>query len=331
MPYQSRNDEHNALHLPDLAGNGYQYWHEPFGDVGIWNGQFEQGPDTAPEGWEVYTYAGGSVTRTTGGLSGNYCMVGGQAGAGAGGYILSLRYIPVDLNTNYFLSAAFVGATANSRVSLGVECYTAAKVYIARATVVTNATPGVAWLRYHRRVGPAGDVAFPANTRYIRVIADLQNNAALNNDWAYVDDIQFQQAKPSQSATMSPGYNAVVSAVAQTFNTSAWVQWGSSIMTITTTEPSQIWAWYDVSAFANTVRTYSFGVYIYLNGGQAYHTMRVGEAVANTYIPIHIGGFLPLVAAAGVQTIDLRFYVINAGDVVTAALVIGSCLWFRRY
>jgi hypothetical protein len=328
MPYQIRNDEHVGLQLPDMAGNEYRFWHEPFGDIGVWNGQFEQGSDAIPEGWEVYTYAGGSVTRVSGGLAGNYCFRGGQAGAGAGGYIISLRYIPVDMTQNYYLSAAFTGASANSRVSLGVECYTAAKVYISRALVVTNATPGGGWVRYQRRVGPAGDVVFPALTRYVRIVADLQNNAALNNDWAYVDDIQFQQEKAAQSSTLSLTTATRLDTVGQAFNLQAWTQWGTSVMTLTTTEQGYIWAWFNMTMIATVARTFVAQIKMYVNAAATIHLIYMGEYVANGLVPVTLGGRTQSVAA-GVNTVSIYVYVQNVGDVVTGGLLTGSCFWHR--
>lgn len=194
-PYQFRNPAMFDVGSSDVFRNGFQYLHEPLGGIAVWNGQFETGPGNGspagwPEGWELYTYAGGTVDRVNGGFAGNWRMRGGQVGTGAGGYIVSLRFIPVSVSVDYNLGAAFIGSSVNSQIYLGCECYDAAKAGLGNVWTVGPVSPGVAWVHYQTVLGPAG-TAWPANTRYARVRCVLQSDATLTNDWAYVDHVEF--------------------------------------------------------------------------------------------------------------------------------------------
>lgn len=195
--HQLRNSPRADLLSSDFYRHGCQYIPLPLGNIGIWNGEFELGPGDGsppgwPTGWELYTYAGGTVDRQTGAgaYTGNYYMRGGQAGVGAGGYVISLRYIPVHTAEDYDLGASFRGQTVNSQISLGCACYDLNKAFLANVWTVVLALPGVAWVHYQTILGPAG-VAFPANTRYVRVRCELQQNVALAADWAYLDHVEF--------------------------------------------------------------------------------------------------------------------------------------------
>lgn len=191
MPIQKRNDEHSYLHAPDLLPNDYADWHEPIGGFGAWNGQFECGPDDAPEGWELTPYAGGTIARTTSGRAGTYRLYAGQAGAGAGGYVISNRYYMVDEHAIYFLSGWFKGSNANAQISLGMLCYDANKAALATIYVANAVLPGVNWQTYPGSIGLGGVVAWPAGTRYARIYAVLQGDATQANCWAYVDNLCF--------------------------------------------------------------------------------------------------------------------------------------------
>lgn len=160
MSVQVRNDELNSLLGPDVGQNDYAHWHEPFGDFGVWNGQFEVADeDGVPEGWEITPYAGGAVDRVTGGLAGQYRMRGGQAGVGAGGALRSLRYFSVDENKDYYIAGSFITSGAAPTISLGCQCYDANHASLGYAYAVAAATPGATWTRYFPRIGPSGDAA----------------------------------------------------------------------------------------------------------------------------------------------------------------------------
>ena len=136
---QEHNAERDALQIPDRQA--YEHYHEPLGDFGVYNGQFEQGLagryvndlTQGVEGWELDPDTGGTVDRVNGGLAGNWRIRGGRAGTGSGGDLYSWKYFPVDEDRDYYISAAFITNNALATVSLGVACYTAAKVFIADA------------------------------------------------------------------------------------------------------------------------------------------------------------------------------------------------------
>ncbi len=101
---QIHNAERDALQIPDRQA--YEHYHEPLGDFGVYNGQFEQGlagryaNDLAQgvEGWQLFPDVGGTVDRVNGGLAGNWRLRGGNVGMGQGGSAEGWKYIPVDEN-----------------------------------------------------------------------------------------------------------------------------------------------------------------------------------------------------------------------------------------
>lgn len=196
MPNQERNLEHNLIHTPDLAGNGYEYVHEPIGDFGVWNGQFEIGP-VGPwalcENWEAIN-VNFVVERVTGGFAGNWCIRGGGPGQNTGGDIISGKYIPVSVTRDYYIAAAMYSTTGAGQAFLGCRCYDAAKAYLGSVWPLNAAVIPAAWTMYQRIIGPTGDTAFSANTKYIRVVASLQTNAVPPaGEYVYIDDVQFRQ------------------------------------------------------------------------------------------------------------------------------------------
>ena len=69
MPDAIRNNRLVQSLSQDLVLNQYSSWHEPFGDFGIWNGQFEQ---TAPIGAEVLVLPAALA------VTANQCPVAGE-------------------------------------------------------------------------------------------------------------------------------------------------------------------------------------------------------------------------------------------------------------
>jgi len=340
MPIRWRNYGFWGGATADIAANAYQALHEPFGDFGVWNGQFETGPGSGspsgwPEGWEVTLYAGGSVTRVAGGLAGNWCMEGGQAGMGAGGYITSLCYIPVDEARDYYVSAAVIDSSAaGARVALGAACYTAAKVYISTVWALPNTVLPVTWTRYQRRIGPNGDVAWPANTRYCRVVAELQNDNTLIGQFAYVDDVQFQQDKASYSPQIRLMGTLITDDTAQDFKDTAYALYPNSAMTITLEEPGYIWAFYSVYYFRNrtSVRGHSHSITVYCDAALTVpaYSQWWGSPVIDNRHAVNFTVRTQLLAA-GAHTIDLRVRVQTAGDTVQGQYVRGYCYYTRAY
>jgi len=321
----------------DLMGNRFEYMHEPIGDFGVWNGQFELGTiddNTVeqPEGWEVAAFAGGSMTLDPTGLCGAYCYKGGQAGNGTGGTLHSLRFIPVSEDREYMLSAAIKPSTIQTTVSLGVSCYNAAQAFIATALPLNAALIGAAgvWVRRQVRIGPMGDVAFPAGTRYVRVYIALSDTALVNN-WAYVDDVQFQQMKMAYSPGIRLISEVCYDGTDRTTMKDTYTAHAGSPMTLTFEEPGYLWYAYSWSWFTDTTRTLAGYCRVYVDAGGANLFAALGAA-ANEYHSGNIGLLRwPAILARGAHTVDLRFRAQNAGDVITIADMEGSCFYTRAY
>lgn len=325
---QIRNPARMDLAGADGMRNGFQHMHEPIGDVGIWNGQFETGPGSGsppgwPEGWEIYTYAGGSVDRVTGGLAGNYCMRGGQVGIGAGGYLFNLRYIPVAAGERYYVSATFKGATVNSMIWLGVWTYTVAKVHVGTHTLVNFALPGVNWVRYEKAF-TAGVTAF-----YARVIAVVQADPTLTNDWAYVDDIQFSTMRMTTSPKIYYTDDLLTEAAETFTDDTAYVVWANSVLNIAVTEPAYIWYSYFWYTHCDQARATASQWIVYVDGAPDTASIDACSPAAGYRMPMCISGRTSGSLAVGAHTIDLRCQVGNAGDTVTGANLQGQGYYVR--
>ncbi|MFH1554931.1 MAG: hypothetical protein ABII76_08740 [Pseudomonadota bacterium] len=188
---QIRNAARPDLIRGDVFGNGVQYLHEPVGDVGVWNGQFETGPGSGsppgwPEGWEL---AGDVARVATDHYAGDYSMKGRNTAE-----TQSLRYIPINEGDRHYVAGAFKGETANTELRFGVECYDTAKVSLGNVWVLNGIAPGVNWVIYRRRIGTDADGgAWIANTAYARLVVQFSTNVTYAGEYIYADDLQLQQ------------------------------------------------------------------------------------------------------------------------------------------
>ena len=296
----------------------------PLGDFGICNGQFECGPtDEYPIAMQwVDESVGGTVTRTAGGAAGNYCLTfAGGTGTAA---MRHDWYIPVYEDRDYYLACHAKGKSGTDTLKFGVHCYDEDKVYIATVWAY-NADPGAAWVAIQRRVGPLGDVALSANTRYVRVVAEVPSAG----ETVYFDDAQIQQMK----AAYSPGIRLIsevcYDGTDRTNNTVNYIQHVGSPMTLTFEEPGYLWYAYAWAWFTDTTRPLAGYCRIYLDAGAGNMFSPLG-AVANEYHGGNIGLLRwPAILARGAHTVDLRFRAHIAGDVVTIADLEGSCFYTR--
>jgi len=207
---QHRNNNLLDILAPDMIRNGYQYMHEPIGDFGIWNGQFQLGGDPFPEGWEVYSMTGTAYwSREANGVAGKYCLRGGATGAAVGPTMCTLRYMPVDEDNDYDIECKARGLTGNSRYSMGALCYDSAKAYLGTVWALANDMPGVVWARQVKTIGPAGDVAWIKNTAYARPCWALQNDPTLGNEWIEIDDCRFLHSIIKSIIAVAAGWTHV--------------------------------------------------------------------------------------------------------------------------
>lgn len=330
----------------DYAPNRYSAWHEPFGDFGLWNGQFEQyapigdpipvsvaalsGPYQGPEGWEIFTYSNGVVERTSvQALAGTYSLRGGQAGAGAGGYATSKKFFPIDEDRDYMLTASFYGTNVACTKYLGIQCYDSAMAALANVTLLnwTATNPATTWTRSFKKIGPNGDQPWPAGTAYARPVVGLQNNAALTGHYTYVDDVQFQQLKFADSTGIRLLEDSCSDFAVRNFAGIGTTVHPGSAMTLTIPEAGWLWISYQVGSCFNSsaVRTGSWywQAYIAAAGvGVAY----VFGSFLNQYVPLNL--WTPVGVAAGTHNIDLRITIPNA-DNVTTQNMIGIAYWTR--
>lgn len=193
MPlYQFTNAELETL--LEGALRKYQGTTEPLGTIGVWNGSFEQGPGgqyPGIEGWVATPVgAGNTIARYSADqYDGQYCVRGTSVAGVAPGYLDSARYLQVSEGITYYADIATRGSAAGTTIQFRMNCYTAARVYIATTNIVSGAI-GAAWVWRRSQIGAGGGaiIAFPAGTRWIRFNVNF-NWAAVG--WAQVDCVMF--------------------------------------------------------------------------------------------------------------------------------------------
>ena len=329
---QIHNAERDALQIPDRQA--YEHYHEPLGDFGIYNGQFEQGlagryvndANMGVEGWTLATFTDGTMVRVNGGLAGNWRLRGGQAGTGRGGNAIVWKYIPVDEDRDYYASAAFIANDPAATVFLQAFCYTAAKAFIAAVPIVDGATPGVSWVRYQRDIGPNGDVAWPANTRYARIRISLQDNRNLTGAFAYVDDVQFQQLKKTYSPLIRLVSGRISNDVTRTFNAGGPVVWAGSAITLTLEELGYIWYEYNGVVWGDTINVMAWDIEVFIDGVSD-NIIVGGVPVVSNRTPFSMNQRSTLSYAAGPHTLDVR--VTDNVGIMQGALIRGSAFYVR--
>ncbi len=335
MAIQEHNAERDALQIPDRQA--YEHYHEPLGDFGVYNGQFEQGLagryandlTQGVEGWTLDPAAGGTVDRVTGGLAGNWRIRGGRVGMGRGGPLVSWKYFPVDEERDYYISAAFIATDVAATVFLQMDCFTAAKALIGTVSAVNNAAPGTSWIRYQRNIGPNGDVAWLANTRYARVRIFLQFNAALTNVFAYVDDVQFGQLKKTYSPLIRLVQD-VASDASEDFDKQVFTLWTNSAITLTLEEPGYIWwAYQFLTRNLTNPQLDSCEMQVFIDGvGQGLFLIQ-GHDPGNMRETTALVGRSDAIETAAAHTIDVRINVRHAGDTVRGSNITGYAFYTR--
>ncbi len=337
---QIHNAERDALQIPDRQA--YEHYHEPLGDFGVYNGQFEQGLagryandlTMGVEGWELIPAAGGTVDRVNGGLAGNWRMRGGQVGTGQGGDIIGWKYIPVDEDRDYYISAAFIASVGTALVRLGAICYNAAKASLGFVSAVPGVAPGTSWVRYQRNIGPNGDAAWPAGTRYCRIRIFLQELGSLTNEWAYVDDVQFGQLKKTYSPLIRFVQGIATDTTTRDFTAQAHTLYPNSGITLTLEEPGYIWIAYNVHYTKNitAIRTLSHVIAVFIDGVLIPVPWLGGQIESSQINACTMFAVTGVSAAqtAGIHTVDLRLLVASAGDTIRCRYLTGYAYYTRQ-
>jgi hypothetical protein len=264
----------------------------------------------------------------SGGLAGNWRIRGGNAGTALGGALNSWKYFPIDEDRDYYISAAFITDNAAATVYLGCDCFNAAKGGLGQAYVVNNVASGTSWIRYQRNIGPNGDVAWPAGTRYARLRVFLQGNAAIAA-FAYVDDVQFGQLKKTYSPLIRL-VNGIASDAAQNFTAQAFTLWTNSAITLTLEEPGYLWWGYQFDTRCNQVRTQAALLQVFIDGAGEKLALTQGSAAASTRQTNTLVGRSDSALTAAAHTVDVRIWVVNAGDTVSGEHLTGYAFYTRQ-
>jgi len=113
----------------------------------------------------------------------------------------------------------------------------------------------------------------------------------------------------------------------RTFTAQAYTAHPNSEMSVTTPGTGRLYIHYHWSGYNSATRTIGWYATIYLDGVALSARARVG-GTASHYVP---GALMTVtnILAADTYTIDLRFYVQNAGDTTTVYDLRGEC-WFVR-
>lgn len=331
---QRRNSPRNEILTPDVFRNGMRWLREPVGDFGLWNGQFEQGhaggmPEGWPEGWQIVEPANSIYEHTDADqFAGGYSMRSRNTGAGEGVTLRSLRYFPVSEDVDYQVSAAFKAANANCQCGLGALHYDASKAYL--GTTIVTYTPGLTWVKRQARIGPNGDIAWTAGTRYARIRLALNTNTTYSTNWLYADDVQFQQLKQAYSPTIHLVDDTVDTTGTRTFTGAGWQQHGLSTMNLTLEEPGYIWICYEIQWQSDTARTPTSVYFVpYVDGVADGNPHTHGcDTAANWTITTLCRRSAAY--ARGAHTIELGIQVANAADTISVGRLSGWVFYTRQ-
>lgn len=332
---QRRNSPRNEILTPDVFRNGMRWLREPIGDFGLWNGQFEQGhaggmPEGWPEGWQIVEPANSIYEHTDADqFAGGYSMRSRNTGAGEGVTLRSLRYFPVSEDVDYQVSAAFKAANANCQCGLGALHYDASKAYL--GTTIVTYTPGLTWVKRQARIGPNGDIAWTAGTRYARIRVSLNTNTTYSTNWLYADDVQFQQLKQAYSPTIRLIDDQVYQTTTQTFSTVGAQLVNGTAMTLFFEEPGYLWYGYNFQWWTDTVRTGAAAFQAGVDGALETYAHYPGADGANTRYTEALVHRSDSILARGNHTVDLRATPQNAGDTISVKYVGGWCFYTRAY
>ncbi|HUV67136.1 MAG TPA: hypothetical protein VMW24_24825 [Sedimentisphaerales bacterium] len=314
-------------------GIGCQHIAPPVEGKGICNGDFECGPTREYPLCQDWIPENDYVTRVTGGLSGNWRIMGGQVGTGAGGYVLSDKFQPVDENREYYLTAAFIATDAAATVDFGVYCYDAAKVFIGSIWPLDGWAPGQDWDRRQLDIGPVGDTKWLGGTRYAKVISNLQTNAALTDAWCYIDHVRFHELDKTYSPLIRLMDDWTIDDTLRDFTVGVSI-YPTSTLTLTLEEPGYIWFTYHLSSHRNITNARAFSHTFWPTiGGAAIsvYGSTFGQSVVNDYHDLDITGRTQNILARGVYNLDLRIQVMNAADTVQCQYLIGTAFYTRAW
>jgi hypothetical protein len=142
--------------------------------------------------WAQYGVASSSTRITTDSNSGQGCLrIAPTTGTGYLGITQSTR-IPVTASQNYTFSTFYKRQAGTGTLSLAVEWYTSAAVYLSSSTFnVPNTTTGI-WQQL------SGTAAAPATAAYCFVDVFYQSYT-LNTDSALIDDVQMTNTATLQT------------------------------------------------------------------------------------------------------------------------------------
>jgi len=336
MTVQERNPEHDALHQTDEMLNHYRAFHEPIGDIGIWNGQFETDDDGVapePEGWQWEAATSDAFTHeTTGGAAGGkWVKFVRPAGGWWWGGLLNLRYFPFDIYRDYYVSLAVKSSNTTSSIDVNYEFYDENWTALGNLFGPTI-QPTTDWTRRQIRVGPNGDTPWPVppppKYAYVRMSFSLKPDA--QNEWVGIDDVQFQQMKATYSPLIRLMDGRVDDATDWTFTKQVYTVHAGSPITIYFEEPGYLWYSYVWTWKNSATRTNALGGWPHIDGVGQTTFVNVG-LTADYYdtrtITMRSDGIL----ARGNHTVDMRFHVFNAGDVCTVYQLNGVAYYTRAY
>jgi len=341
MLKQLRDLNHRVSHLETLeylqrhrSEVGCEELEFPAEPHGVCNGSFELGPTpnfSTAEGWSIGLFEAVSIAeRSLDAYDGKYAARGGQPGTGGGSNWTTSHYYPVHEDIDYEVSA-MVKSVNNGWVTVHVVNYDADKVLIGSRSAYSG-NPGAAWTRITHRVGPNGDAAWTAGTKFTRIGLGLQTNPALTNAWGYADMVRFRPMAMADSRFIHLLDDHVQDPAARGFDKQAYTAHAGSVMNLTLEEESYIWYFYQMTAInATRAVAQSFYTKVYIDGvGQPGNNVWCSPGI-NYYVTDSFSQRSQAPYAMGPHTIDYRLWVANAGDVVWVGDLTGSCFAVRQY
>jgi len=322
-------------HQPEIGCEELEFPAEPFG---ICNGSFEMGPTpnySIAEGWIHSSFDASSISElTTDAYDGKYAAKSGQVGTGGGANWNTANYYPVHEDIDYELSA-MVKSDNNGWVTVHVLNYDADKALIG-STSVYSAVPGVNWMRVTHRVGPNGDIAWTAGTKFARIGLGLQTNAALTNAWGYADMVRFRPLAMADNRfiRLLELKNIASDTTLWTLNVSGVpTPDPNAIINITTTEPGYLHISYTARCTytATAVRLSAAHQFVRINAVthqaslRSMGTWRAAQYYFMNQLSVILGPYAP-----GAYTVDFAWTILNAGETLKVLRRHASVFWTRE-
>ena len=105
------------------------------------------------------------------------------------------------------------------------------------------------------------------------------------------------------------------------FTAQAYTLWTGTPIVLAFEEPGYLWFFNNFYIKSNTVRVQSSAVRVFIDAAGQNAYQLPGQDIANNQVALNFCGRSDGILAAGAHTVDVRLWVLNAGDTVTGGIM----------